>query len=109
MKNNLNNAFEEAMAFINATVPIAEKIQPKERVEQLHKCQDGSIVDICGVSTVYPKMEDRHLRNTIDYLSRRSDSSRKIIRYKEELEYRKETYRKSAKYTNMAVLLDEKG
>lgn len=38
----------------------------------LHKCKDGRIVDIRGISDKYPKMDDQHLLNTINYIKRRA-------------------------------------
>lgn len=44
-----------------------EKIKPL-----LHRCRDGRIVDIRGVSKDHPKMEDDHLLNTINYINRKA-------------------------------------
>lgn len=38
----------------------------------LHKCKDGRIVDIRGISNEYPKMDDQHLLNTINYIKKRA-------------------------------------
>ena len=34
----------------------------------IHKCKDGSKVDVRGISSKYPKMTDAHLLNTIAYM-----------------------------------------
>lgn len=92
--SNTITAFDEAMAFINsyiATIP--EEVIP-ERKELLHRCQDGSIVDIHGVSTIHPKMDDRHLLNTIRYIRRFGNNGFVLAKYIKEYEYRKSEYAK---------------
>lgn len=45
----------------------------------LHKCKDGRIVDIRGISDKYPKMDDQHLLNTINYIKRRAKEGIRIL------------------------------
>jgi hypothetical protein len=49
-------------------------IKPK-----LHKCKDGSILDIRGISKEYPKMTNEHLLNTIKYIETKALNGIKIV------------------------------
>jgi hypothetical protein len=95
MTNNLTNAFDEAMAFINTQIEIVPEPIIPERKEMLHRCGDGSIVDICGISRKYPKMGDRHLYNTIKVLKAKCKDIT-ALKYIAEAEYRKALYLKEA-------------
>ena len=44
----------------------------------LHQCKNGKIVDIRGISDKYPKMEDQHLLNTINYIKKRAKEGVKV-------------------------------
>ena len=48
------------------------------QVPKLHRCKDGTIVDIRGVHKEYPKMTDSHLLNTITFIQRRAEEGVKI-------------------------------
>lgn len=42
---------------------------PKKPIQPfLHKCKDGSYVDVHGVHPRWPRMGDEHLLNTIEFL-----------------------------------------
>ncbi len=47
----------------DTTKEYVENFPPKVLKPLLHKCKDGKIVDIRGVSKDYPKMDDNHLIN----------------------------------------------
>jgi hypothetical protein len=55
-----------------------ENFPPKVLKPLLHKCKDGKIVDIRGVSKDYPKMDDNHLINTIKYIQKRAKEGIRI-------------------------------
>lgn len=51
----------------------------KPLTELLHRCKDGRIVDIRGISKEYPPMSDEHLLNCINYIKRRAKEGIKIM------------------------------
>jgi hypothetical protein len=51
----------------------------KAELPKLHKCKDGSIVDIRGLHTEYPKMTDSHLLNTIAFIKRKAENGITIM------------------------------
>ncbi len=55
-----------------------DKQNLKKLKPALHKCKDGKIVDVRGVSNAHPKMEDDHLLNTIAYIKKRAKGGIKI-------------------------------
>lgn len=38
----------------------------------LHVCSNGKVVDVRGVSDEYPKMDDKHLLNTINFIKEKT-------------------------------------
>jgi hypothetical protein len=62
------------------------------RVSYLHKCYDGTILDIRGNHLTYKKMDDDHLKNLLKYTRNHFPHSSKLVILKDEMTKRGLTF-----------------
>jgi hypothetical protein len=93
---NLEKIEEESLADLKKLASLDEIISVESsgygtigNTPYLHKCSDGHYVDIKGISTIYPKIDNDHLLNLIQYMVKYGNTNSKLKILKDEAAKRK--------------------